>query len=81
MNSETIRFLIQYKLQRGRLPYDGASKVCEPHAVGEVCAACGALIENAHLVMQPTTRDAAAPIQLHARCFELWNEERHAPSE
>jgi hypothetical protein len=46
-----------------------------------VCAACGALIENAHLVMQPTTRHAAGPIQLHARCFELWDEERHAPSE
>lgn len=81
MDSETIRFLIQYKLQRGRLPYDGAPKTREPQAVGDVCAACGALIENTHLVMQPTTRHAAVPIQLHARCFELWDEERHAPSE
>jgi hypothetical protein len=80
MDSETIRFLIQYKLRRGRLPYDGASQVCEPHAVGDVCAACGAVIDNGHLVMQPATRHAA-PLQLHARCFELWNEERHVPSE
>jgi hypothetical protein len=80
MDSETIRFLIQYKLQRGRLPYDGASKICEPRAVGDVCAACGALVESGHLV-QPATRDGALPLQLHARCFELWNEERHATSE
>jgi hypothetical protein len=80
MDSETIRFLIQYKLQRGRLPYDGPSKICEPRAVGDVCAACGALVESGHLV-QPSTRDEALPLQLHARCFELWNEERHAASE
>ncbi|HZO41692.1 MAG TPA: hypothetical protein VFE97_20910 [Methylomirabilota bacterium] len=80
MDSETIRFLIRYKLQRGRLPYDGPSKICEPRAVGDVCAACGALVESGHLV-QPATRDGALPLQLHARCFELWNEERHAASE
>ena len=80
MDSETIRFLIQYKLQRGRLPYDGPSKISEPRAVGDVCAACGALVESGHLV-QPATRDGALPLQLHARCFELWNEERHAASE
>lgn len=81
MDSETIRFLIQYKLQRGRLPYDGPSKICEPRAVSDVCAACGALVESGHLVMQPATRDGAPPLQLHARCFELWNEERHGASE
>jgi hypothetical protein len=80
MDSETIRFLIRYKLQRGRLPYDGPSKICEPRPVGDVCAACGALVESGHL-LQPATRDGALPLQLHARCFELWNEERHATSE
>jgi hypothetical protein len=81
MDPETIRFLIQYKLQRGRLPYDGPSTLREPRAGGDACAACGALVESGHLVMQPATRDGAPPLQLHARCFELWNEERHATSE
>jgi hypothetical protein len=83
MDDNSVRLLIRKMLQSGRLPYDIASKVSGSPAAGEVCAACGIVIDDKQLVMEAMTRNGkgAASIQFHILCFELWNDERRKPSE
>ena len=80
MDEKAVRLLIRKQLHSGRLPYDSASKVSGSPAAGEICAACGTVINEGQLVMEGVTRtNDGEPIELHLACFELWNDERQQP--
>jgi hypothetical protein len=83
MDEKSVRFLIQKRLESGRLPYDGASNLSGSPAAGEVCAACGTIIADEQLVMEGMIKNGngAERIQFHVLCFELWNDERRKPRE
>jgi hypothetical protein len=73
MDQEALRRLIRRKLEDGRLPRGIA-----PRAVGRPgdwreCAACGAIIANALLMMEvyPQTKDKKA-VRFHGDCYTLW---------
>ena len=79
MDQESLRVLIRRKLQDGRLPHDGIRKVWSSPGAGETCGACDAILAMEQLLMEGVTLDLARrPLQLHVRCFQMWDHERRA---
>ena len=78
MNQEALRLLIRRKLQNGRLPQDNIRRVWSSPSDGETCDACDTILAKDQLLMEGITLDLGRrPVQLHVRCFQLWNHERH----
>jgi hypothetical protein len=78
MDVEALRLLIREKLQDGRLPHELISRVQSRPGDGHKCDACEKLITMAQFVVTGITLAARGSIQLHVRCFQLWNDERCA---
>jgi hypothetical protein len=77
MEQEALRLLIRRKLQNGRLPHDPLKRVWSSPSDGETCDVCGAVLEKEQLLMEGITLDLGRrPLQLHVRCFQLWDHER-----
>jgi len=77
---DVIRLLIQGKLRDGRLPYDGVTGARSSPSAGETCDACDMLLAREHALMAVTTlTPGTRPVQFHAICFQVWNDERRAP--
>ena len=77
MDQESLRLLIQRKIRDGRLPHDGMKKVWSSPSAGETCNACDTIVAMDQLVMEGVTLDLGRrPIQLHVRCFQIWDHER-----
>jgi hypothetical protein len=81
METAALRIIIRQKLQDGRLPYDGMPRFWGGLADGEMCDACDALIGKEQLVMEgiASTFSNKKAIQLHVRCFHIWDHERRVP--
>lgn len=80
MDNETLRLLVQHKLQDGRLPL-WIGKIWTVPGGGTSCDACEASITKEQLVQEVALaggRGAKGTIQLHVRCFQVWDHERRA---
>jgi hypothetical protein len=79
MDQESLRLIIRRKLQDGRLPHDGIRRVASSPSAGETCDACDAIVAMDQLLMEGFTLDLGRkPLQLHVRCFQIWDHERRA---
>jgi len=79
MDQESLRLLIRRKLQDGRLPHDGIKKVWSSGSDGERCDGCDAILSKDQMLMEGVTMDLGRrPLQLHVRCFQIWDHERRA---
>jgi hypothetical protein len=46
---------------------------------GERCDGCDAILSNDQMLMEGVTMDLGRrPLQLHVRCFQIWDHERRA---
>jgi hypothetical protein len=77
MDLEAIRVLVRSKLQDGRLPQEGAARICGAPGIGELCGACESRIDESQLAMVVPLRAHETFITLHADCYTLWNAERN----
>jgi len=79
---EALGRLIHVKLRDGSLPHDKVSAILPGRrGDGSRCRACDRVITNRSLMIVVYKRTASLSIeepsfQLHADCFDLWNEER-----
>src|SRR4029450_7325504 len=79
MDQESLRLLILRKLRAGRLPRDGTRTVWSGPSGGETCDACDTVLAKTELLMEGATLDLGRrPLQLHVRCFQIWDRERRA---
>ena len=79
MDQESLRSLILCKLRDGRLPHDGIRTVWSSPSDGETCDACDTVLAKTELLMEGVTLDLGGrPLQLHVRCFQVWDHERRA---
>jgi hypothetical protein len=79
MDQEALRRLIRRKLQDGSLPRVGIKRIWGSPSDGETCDACDTVLAKDQTLMQEVTLDLGRrPLQLHVRCFQLWDHERIA---
>ena len=79
MDQESLRLLIQRKLQDGRLPHDVIRRVAGSPSAGETCDACDVILSKDQMLMEGVAMDLGRrPLQLHVRCFQVWDHERRA---
>ena len=78
MDQESLRLLIRRKLQNGRLPHDAIKKGWSSRSNGETCEGCDAILSMDQILMEGVSMDLGRkPLQLHVRCFKIWDHERH----
>ena len=79
MDTGTIRLAIRRKLESGRLPLEGTSKIWGVPAADQTCDGCDMTIARNQLVIDGIARvPQRRGIQLHLRCFEIWAQERYS---
>jgi hypothetical protein len=79
MDQEALRRLVRRKLQDGRLPHDRIQRIWSSPSDGETCDACDTVLTKDQLLMEGITLDLGRrPLQLHVRCFQMWDHERRA---
>jgi len=79
MDQESLRLFIRRKLGDGRLPHDGIRRVRSSPSAGETCDACDTVLAMDQLLMEGVTLDLGRrPLQMHVRCFQVWDHERRA---
>ena len=79
MDQESLRLLIRRKLQNGSLPSDGIKKVWSSRSNGETCEGCDAILSKDQMLMEGVPMDLGRRLlQLHVRCFQVWDDERLA---
>ncbi len=77
MDAEALRLLIRRKLQNGRLPHSSITRDWSTPSDGETCDACDTVLTKEELLMEATTlATGRRPLQLHVRCFQVWDHER-----
>ncbi len=77
MDQESLRLFIRREIQNGRLPHDGTTRVWSSPSDGETCDACDATLAKDQLLLEAVTLDLGRrPLQLHVRCFQIWDHER-----
>ena len=81
MDMPTLRLLIRSKLADGRLPLNSIPRIWGGPGNCEVCDACETIVTKDELIMEGISLDQGRkPIQLHTRCFYLWDVERRMPA-
>jgi hypothetical protein len=79
LNDESLRLLIRSKLQNGRLSHDGIRAAWSSPSAGETCDACDTVLDRDQLLMEGATlKRGGKPLQMHVRCFQIWDQERRA---
>jgi hypothetical protein len=79
LNDEALRLLIWRKLQNGHLPHDGIRAAWSSPSEGETCDACDTVLDKDQLLMEGATLERGRrPLQMHVRCFQIWDQERRA---
>jgi hypothetical protein len=77
MDQEALRRLIRRKLEDGRLPHDGLKRFWSSPSDGETCDACDTVLAKDQMLMEGMGLDLGRrPLQLHVRCFQMWDHER-----
>ena len=79
MDQEALHLLIRSRIHDHRLPHDGIKKVWSSPSAGETCNACDTILAMDQLLMEGITLDLGRrPLQMHVRCFQIWDHERRA---
>ena len=85
MHQDGLRLLILSKLADGRLPLSSLPRVWGGPGNGEICDACEVIVTKDEFVVEGISlAGGKRPLQLHVRCFWLWESERRqqlAPQE
>ena len=77
MTTDAVRLLIRQKLQDGRLPYNHMPRVWGGPGALEMCDGCDFSIDEDQLVMEGISlAGGRKPLQMHVKCFGIWDEER-----
>jgi hypothetical protein len=78
MHDDALRLRILSKLADGRLPMNRLPKLWGGPGNSEVCDGCETIITKTEFVVeaQAPLTVGTQPLQLHARCFWLWESER-----
>jgi hypothetical protein len=78
MDQDILRLIIRGKLADGRLPLNRMPKLWGGPGNGESCDACDSIVTKDEGVIEAQAPLAVGtqPLQLHARCFWLWEAER-----
>jgi hypothetical protein len=80
MDEAALRAMIRGKIRDGRLPNDRAPKFWGGHSNGErACDACGSVVTTGQWLTEVATVAGGSPLQLHFRCFAVWEQERREP--
>jgi hypothetical protein len=79
MEDHTLHLLIRGKLADGRLPQDSIPRVWGGPGNGESCDACEEIITKAQFVMEGISSEGGLGVQLHVRCFQIWDAVRQVP--
>jgi hypothetical protein len=80
MDQEVLSRLIRGKLQNRRLPHEGVKRIWSSPSDGETCDACDTVLAKDQMLMEGLTLDLGRShmLQLHVRCFQMWEHERRA---
>jgi hypothetical protein len=78
MEAEALRLIVREKLMDGRLPYNGVPRFWGVAGDDGVCDACDKPITKVQLMMEGLASRLTdkKPIQVHGKCFQIWNAER-----
>jgi hypothetical protein len=78
---QAICLLVRQKFQDGRLPHDRAERFWARPGSGEVCDARESAIAKDQMAVEnfASRITDAMPLQVHARCYQIWDAERCAP--
>ena len=78
MHQQGLQLIIRQKLHDGTLPYNSIPRVWGGPGNGEACDACDGIITKDEWVIEGISlAGGRKPLQLHAECFHLWEQERH----
>ena len=77
MDTEVLRRLIRGKLAIGTLPHDSIPRVWGGPGQGETCQGCAETITKPQMLMEGIS-ETGRGIQMHVRCFHVWDHERRA---
>ena len=79
MEARALQSLIREKLADGRLPLNSIPRVWGGPGAGETCNACETIVTKDEIIMEGISlADGPRPLQLHVKCFQLWDAERRA---
>ena len=76
MDIESLRALVRRKLADGSLPMNSIPRVWGGAGNGETCGVCGDIVTKDEFVMEGVSVADGRGIQLHVRCFSVWESER-----
>lgn len=77
MHQDGLRLLILCKLADGRLPLNSIPGVWGRSGNGEICDACEIIVTKDELAVEGISlAGGKRPLQLHVRCFWIWESER-----
>jgi len=77
MHQDGLRLLILSKLADGRLPLNSIPRVWGGPGNGEICDACEIIVPKDEFVVGGISlAGGKRPLQLHVRCFRIWESER-----
>lgn len=80
MDEAALRSIIRGKLHDGHLPNDRIPRVWGSRSNGQRdCDACGSLVMRDQWLIEVTTFAGGLPLQLHFKCFAIWEQERREP--
>jgi hypothetical protein len=81
MHQESLRLLIQRKIDAGSLPRGHIPRIWGAYAHGESCAACAEMIGGDTYVVEGLwiDREVRRTVQFHVQCFSIWDELRRIP--
>ena len=77
MDSELLSLVIRDKLANGVLPHDSIPRIWGGPGQGERCDGCEEIVTKPQMLMEGISEDAHG-IQMHVRCFYVWDNERRA---
>lgn len=75
---DAVRLVVRRKLAAGGLPQDSITRFWGGISHGEDCDACGERIRSDQLIIEAISTRTNHGIQLHVRCFYVWDQERDA---
>ena len=76
MDVNALRLIIRGKLADGRLPLNSISRIWGGPGKGESCSACDGIVTKGEFVIEGISLAVGQrPLQLHVRCFWLWESE------
>ena len=76
MDIEILRATIRRKLADGSLPMNHIPRVWGGPGSGETCDVCETIVTKDQFVMEVISAADGRGVQLHVRCFSVWESER-----